>query len=108
MFKKLIITAIATFGFVFMVSGSQPDVTECKLDNSQECWQYDNDKGWIYHAPVIEISADNENDNWTYDDDKGWIYNSPEIEITPDDDDTWSYDDDKGWVFHAEAITVLG
>jgi len=67
MLKKLIITAIILTGFVFFVSGGQSEIPECKLDNSQECWQFDHEIGWIYHAPIIEVSADVNQEDWSYD-----------------------------------------
>ena len=110
MFKKLVIAAIIITGIfiIFAASPSQP--AECETIESRDCWTFDNEKGWMYNAPMIDVTPiEDDSNDWSYNDDQGWIYNALTIEVTPDaDDEVWAFDENHGWVYQVEEINIVG
>ncbi|NQU66947.1 MAG: hypothetical protein HQ510_03295 [Candidatus Marinimicrobia bacterium] len=81
MSRNLILSIIIVFGLFFIVTGSEKQNIECTVTETQECWQFDNQKGWIYQAPEITITPSNSVETWSYDNEKGWIYQANEITV---------------------------
>ena len=50
-----------------------------------------------------------QNEDWGYDEEFGWIYNAPQVDVTSEPgNDNWTYDEESGWIFHAEEINIIG
>ena len=59
---------------------------------------------------MIDVTPiEDDSNDWSYNDDQGWIYNAPTIEVTPDaDDEVWAFDENHGWVYQVEEINIVG
>ncbi|MBT6216751.1 MAG: hypothetical protein HOI42_08290 [Candidatus Marinimicrobia bacterium] len=112
MLKKLVTSAVIVIGMFFVFAGQSNEATPVVCENveSRDCWTLDNEKGWMYNAPMLEVTPTNvDTENWSFDDNYGWIYNTPAIEITPDEIvENWSFDENLGWIYQVEEITIVG
>ncbi|MFQ6611159.1 MAG: hypothetical protein ACE5D7_10245 [Fidelibacterota bacterium] len=81
MLKKLFITTSIAIGLIFIVTGSEKPQIKCTITETQECWQLDSEKGWIYQAPEISVSPAETVETWSFDEEKGWIFQADEITV---------------------------
>ena len=79
MLKKLFIATIIAIGLVFIVTGSEKPQIKCDVTETQECWQLDSEKGWIYQAPEITVSPVEKVESWSFDEVKVWVFQANEI-----------------------------
>ena len=110
MLKKLVISAVLVSGLFIVFASSPSQPTECENIESTDCWTLDNEKGWIYNAPMLDVTPVNDDsENWSYNEDFGWIYNAPSIEVTSNDtDEYWTFDESFGWVYQVEELNIVG
>jgi hypothetical protein len=112
MLKKLVTSAVIVIGMFFVFAGQSNEAAPAVCENveSHDCWTLDNEKGWMYNAPILEVTPTTVGaENWSFDDNYGWIYNAPTIEISPDDIvENWSFDENLGWIYQVEEISIVG
>ncbi|NQU67122.1 MAG: hypothetical protein HQ510_04180 [Candidatus Marinimicrobia bacterium] len=81
MLRKVFTTSIIIAGLFFVLNAAQNHETVCKNNVEKECWEYNQEKGWIYLAPVIEVTPQSETVGWSFDSEKGWIYHTETVEV---------------------------
>ncbi len=81
MFKKIIISTIIITALHFTLTASDNQPVQCNVTETQECWEFDSQKGWIYQALTVTVTPTKSTDSWSYDEEKGWIYQADEITV---------------------------
>jgi len=85
MLKQVLLSILFTSGLI-LASNTENTANLCDKEITQDCWNYDDTYGWVFHLPVVDITPEIDTDNWSHDSEKGWIFNAPVIQITPNKD----------------------